>query len=379
MVAILGKNELERLHPGLQDPIEYRKSGLSLNHVIGCPLDCAYCVRHLFENFEMKQPRLLMSDEEAVDRLLSHAWFQPHRTPLQVFNRATDALLPSVKPHTFRVLELLDSHGLTNHVLVISRWKLNVEDCLRFNQLRHIRLTLLFTWSGIVDPRVEPVDSEVAAISLRLAADQAGSYRVVLYWRPLIPGVNDTEDHLSRALALARHAHATAYSGLFFRDEIRAHYRAASLPEPYSASARRKILPEQLESRILEARLRLAPHVPLFRKTSCAVAYAHGLPDYNGHYGIREICDICPKSQVGRCQQAFRRPAEAEVYSLCDRLGIEARPVLTNRAIEIQGLDEQRRYFIQHALGYQVHNPLHPHRHRRHGRAEVGWEHVEDD
>jgi len=25
---------------------------------------------------------------------------------------------------------------------------------------------------------------------------------------------------------------------------------------------------------------------PLFRKTSCAVSYAHELPDYNGHYGI---------------------------------------------------------------------------------------------
>ena len=32
----------------LREVIEYRKSGLSLNHVVGCPLDCGYCVRHLF-------------------------------------------------------------------------------------------------------------------------------------------------------------------------------------------------------------------------------------------------------------------------------------------------------------------------------------------
>ncbi|MGH8906957.1 MAG: hypothetical protein ACRD0K_10675 [Egibacteraceae bacterium] len=49
------------LRSELQDVIEYRKSGLSLNHIIGCPLDCAYCVRHLFDNYEMKTPRALMS------------------------------------------------------------------------------------------------------------------------------------------------------------------------------------------------------------------------------------------------------------------------------------------------------------------------------
>jgi hypothetical protein len=46
----------------------------------------------------------------------------------------------------------------------------------------------------------------------------------------------------------------------------------------------------------------------LFRKTSCAVSYAHGLPDYNGHYGIRELCDICPLSQLELCAGAHRVP-----------------------------------------------------------------------
>jgi len=48
---------------------------------------------------------------------------------------------------------------------------------------------------------------------------------------------------------------------------------------------------------------------PLFRKTSCAVSYAHGLPDYNGHYGIRELCDICPLSQLELCAGAHRVPS----------------------------------------------------------------------
>src|SRR2546429_7576781 len=117
-----------RLRPELEDVIDYRKSGLSLNHIIGCPLDCAYCVRHLFDNFEMKTPRALLNDEEAVATLVSHPDFQPHVTPIQIFNRATDPMLPGVKLHTFDVLRLLDHRELTNHVLVITRWRVRSEE-----------------------------------------------------------------------------------------------------------------------------------------------------------------------------------------------------------------------------------------------------------
>lgn len=40
----------------------------------------------------------------------------------------------------------------------------------------------------------------------------------------------------------------------------------------------------------------------------------------------------------------------------------------------VSGLDtEQPRYYLQHALGFQVHDIRHPHRQRRHGRADIGW------
>ena len=70
--------------------IEYRKSGLSLNHIQGCPLDCAYCIRHTYGLWDQRQPRALMTDAEAAQELVDHRYFTPHVTPLQLFNRATD-------------------------------------------------------------------------------------------------------------------------------------------------------------------------------------------------------------------------------------------------------------------------------------------------
>ena len=74
-----------------------------------------------------------MPDAEAVEELANHRCFQPHVTPVQVFNRATDPFLPTVRPHTFTVLEELDQRGLTNHVLVITRRSMKPEDAERLN------------------------------------------------------------------------------------------------------------------------------------------------------------------------------------------------------------------------------------------------------
>jgi aryl-alcohol dehydrogenase-like predicted oxidoreductase len=134
----------------------------------------------------MDQPRALCTDAEAVQRLMAHPYFQPHTTPIQIFNRATEPFLPRVKNHLFAVLEDLDTRGLRNHILVITRYRVTAEDCERLNELANLRVTLLFTYSGIEDERIEPFDSKVAAASLRLASRLAGRYRTVLYWRPLV-------------------------------------------------------------------------------------------------------------------------------------------------------------------------------------------------
>jgi len=46
-VPLLDREQTGRLPARAREVVEYRKSGLSLNHIQGCPLDCAYCIRHL--------------------------------------------------------------------------------------------------------------------------------------------------------------------------------------------------------------------------------------------------------------------------------------------------------------------------------------------
>ena len=125
-VPLLDREQAARLPQRAREVVEYRKSGLSLNHIQGCPLDCAYCLRHTYGLWDQRQPRALMSDAEAVERLVSHRYFRPHVTPVQVLNRATDPFLPPVRPHTLAVLADLDGRGLRNHVLVITRHQIDL-------------------------------------------------------------------------------------------------------------------------------------------------------------------------------------------------------------------------------------------------------------
>ncbi|MEU0629110.1 radical SAM protein [Streptomyces sp. NPDC005989] len=372
-LPILASDKIGGLKQELADVIEYRKSGLSLNWIVGCPLDCGYCVRHLFQNFEMKVPRRLMSDEEAVLSLVGHRYFRPHQTPIQLLNRATDPMLPVVKPHVFNVLRQLDDQGLTNHVLIITRWRVAPEDCAVLNSFTNLRLTVLVTHSNIQDERIEPVDSNIAAESLRTLYEHAERYRTVLYWRPIVPGLNDSAADIARAKELTQHAHATVFTGLFFRKEIAAYYEAHGLEMPYEDTARRKIMPEAAERRILDAFEQDTSWGALFRKTSCGVAYAHGEADYNGHFGIRELCDICPPEQIAKCEAAWVQPDLKAVTREARGLGASGPIEVNDRAIVVEGLDEPPRYYLQHGFGYQCHDRAKPHHYRQHGRAEIGW------
>lgn len=42
-VPLLSKDQIAELPERARDVVEYRKSGLSLNHIQSCPLGCTYC------------------------------------------------------------------------------------------------------------------------------------------------------------------------------------------------------------------------------------------------------------------------------------------------------------------------------------------------
>ena len=372
-IRLLSFDERQRVDPALLSFIEHRKSGLSLNHIIGCPLNCHYCVRLLWDNFDMKTPAMLATDEEALTAITEHPHFVPGRTPIQIFNRATEPFLPSVRPHLFYILKALDDLMLENLVIVITRYIVTADDMIFLESLKHIRLAVFFTYSGGVNRQVEAIDPSITRKSILTAGQLRQRIKLILYWRPLVIGWNDDEATMSAVLELGRIVDAIVFSGLFYREKIAANFEKERIRQPYAKVERRKILPQNLEHKVLSLHTKLCVRTPIFRKTTCAAAYVHGMPDPNGHWGIREICDICPTNQQSLCEAAHQAPSNEQIKSLFDRYGYKANFELADGHIWTEGLSEQQRYNLQHILGYQVWDRRYAHLPHQHGRARTGW------
>jgi DNA repair photolyase len=374
-LQLMPAGQQARLDPYMAQVVTYRKSGLSLNHIIGCPLDCGYCVRHFWGDFEHKTPQLLCPTSDAVAMLTGHESFRPSTTPIQLLNKATDPFLPGVKPHLFQILTELDQAGLDNLVLIITRFRVTPADMAALEALRTLRVTLLFTYSGITDPRVEPIaKSTITTTSLATACANRQRTRVVLYWRPIVAGWNDQPDTMQHVLDAGRDADAIVFTGYYHKQENDQYLRSLGVDIPYGdAFARRKILPADLDARVIAAWRESGIATPLFRKTSCGVSAAHKVADYNGHWGVRELCDICPAAQADRCRDAHGAPTSSEFDSVLAGLGYHSDYLIEDGHAWTHGLGEQRRYAIQHTLGFQIWELDQPHLLHAHGRSLTGY------
>ena len=372
-INYISVESIKEINESLCDPIEYRKSGLSLNHIFGCPLDCGYCIRHIYGDFAIRKPKRICSDKDAVQALISNKYFTKHKTPIQLFNRATDPFLPNVKEATFNTLRILSELGLENKILIITRYKVSEEDAEQLNKYLPLRITVLVTYSGIDDKEIEPIKSAIAIKSLKSLSKKNKNYKVVLAWRPIVPGINSSDKHIEDVAKLSHFCDAVAFTGIFFRGEIKTFFEENNIQLPYQEETRRKILPQALEKRILEKYDKYGGK-NLFRKTSCAVSYSLGMEDYNGHYGIREICDICPKEQVRLCEQKWEKPKKLEVEKLMYKIDVKVGFEIQEHAIIFDSLSEQNRYYIQHNLQFQAHDSNYLHKKGLHGRSNIGWD-----
>ena len=252
---------------------------------------------------------------------------------------------------------------------------------LELERLQHLRVTLLFTFSGITDPRVEPIaKSAITTRSIATACARKNRTKVVLYWRPIVPGWNDDPATMAGVLATGRAADAIVFTGYYHKEQNAGYLRSLGVEVPYGQDYnRRKVLPEELDARVIAAWRASGISTPLFRKTSCGVSAAHQVADYNGHWGVRELCDICPAAQISRCHAGHRQPAPGEMDTVLADLGYATDYLIDGGHVWTHSLGEQKRYAIQHTLGFQIWELDQPHLLHAHGRSLTGYQPTEQE
>ena len=349
-MKLLSEKEKNNLDQYALRIVDYRRTGISLNHIIGCPINCAYCVRHFWGNFGMKEASMLCSDEEAVEMLVNHPYFLPNEIPIQLLHKATDPFLKQVKEHTFKVLQLLDEKGYKNVVMLITRMEISKEDLDFLEGLKNIKICVFFTYSGIQNQEIEPLSCMEYINNNVEVFKNRKNVKFIQYWRPIIAGWNDDEETIRKVLEYSIFFDAIVVKGLRLKKENKEYFAIKKIDLGINGLQNEKILSNKTWESIIKTYKENEYITPLFRKTSCAIAATNKLPDYNMQYLNSRGCSMCNESQHKRCESNINELDYGRIMEFERVMGKKINYTVVDGILEFEDMDYQEQIFAQHFL-----------------------------
>ena len=210
--------------------------------------------------------------------------------------------------NTVEILEKLETNNHTGPVIIITKG-----DLRKFPTERKFNLDLHFGLSTF------GCDSPYDGSTMKRfednmdVASQLG-YHYSVEFRPIINGINDSEDIFRRVAEIAaKHKTGIGYCGLQMSDNLKQRLADDHIEfKPYDGH---KFGLKKYVGRDVDKEFRTICHslgVPVFKKTSCLIAWKHNLDrDPNAHYyRPNEVgCGECPLKE--RCSQ-FKSSLSAE-------------------------------------------------------------------
>jgi DNA repair photolyase len=328
-------------------PITQHDSWLSVDPIVGCRMNCAYCYMQV-AGWTGVRPELLSDIESVTQAMLAHRYFVPHETILS-FGNHTDPLLPENDNHVLRFITLVDSHGLANPIALVTKRAIPDSFLDALCSLRHVRVIFCISLSGLaptIERGVDPSD----AINNFAKLHRAGQ-RTIHFWRPLVDQ-NTTTDVIERVLGVvAGKAAASVYVGLKITPSLKASYRRQMLSCPDDADYGEALSPAA-EDRLRRIAADRCPDHPLYRHTSCAVSLVLGIPEYNATYLRPDICGTanCPTWKRRICSRRSW-PSPYAIEDALRRIDYRGRSSIREGALVLDDAISQEAYtFLLHRL-----------------------------
>ncbi len=194
--------------------------------------------------------------------------------------------------NTVNLLRKLESNGHKGPVIIITKG-----DFTKFPK-ENFDLDLHFAFSTFGTNHQLDGGSTKTFLANLEEAKKFPQYKYSIEFRPIVYGVNDSEDVIDFVMSTAaKYKLAVGYSGLQGKPKVVEEWRKQNLglnPYPGYCFGHKKIVADYVERRIQEISANY--QVPVFRKTSCLMSFVHEMErDYNAHYyRPNEVgCDCC--------------------------------------------------------------------------------------
>lgn len=288
-----------------KSPTEQHASWLASNPVVGCPMGCAYCFLRP-EGLNRTKPRILFSAKEALNDLVSSVFYTKD-IPVATGTRTDYFATPENIYYLKKYLVQYNERKLKNPLVMMTKRKVpdDVIDLLLNLQDKGSTFLFFLSYSGIGDDIEKNVNHREIKDNFKRLNE--AKLNVIHYWRPFIPQ-NSTKEVMAAVLRHAmKYAKASVIAGLRFTPRMKAQFWFWKDIQnlKINLSNVEGIWPRHVKD-YLGKFMKKYPQYPIGYASSCAIANALGIPDYNGFYNT-EVCDLnsCPDNQRRICRKFY--------------------------------------------------------------------------
>jgi hypothetical protein len=320
---------------------------LVLNPFRGCNFGCVYCFRAPevalgLTSFLDGSPTQVHDEVDLVHRLTAHRHFLPGRTIVSLHSATSEPFLRVTRSSTHRMLRELGVAAPDNPVMIITKMPLTEADLEVFASVPQ-RILLLLTYNSA--PTSMETFSGLAHIeegrwkTTDLLEHASQNVRAAHYYRPVVPGWNDSDEQIDRALRFGGRLGVSVIGGLKDVPNLHSYVTIRGLDSQSLAQLPEsgKLLPEDLLERIVRRHHEAGLSSILVTDQSCALTIMLGEParPVSNIEALRRMDQVtarkpkcfgrCPAPQVRACDRSADAgeadAGEPEVRSLLRQLG----------------------------------------------------------
>lgn len=345
-------------------PISEHDSWLALDLLWGCANDCGYCFLR-GSGLTGALPRLeFPADASLRDQLASALRRCPRDVPVSIGNTTDLFLNPDGRDILYQAARMVAELDPGRLIVMITKAEITEETAKRAADATGGRglFFLSQSYAAEYDRRVErgPVSSKESTYRSFERIAKTDGLQAIHFWRPFLLRWNPAE-------ALPDRLRDLRNSGCLCSIVIGLKGGPHLIPS-YSAELRAWAEPElrlnKLPGEEYVSKDRLAEltalarerHYPLFRNTSCGIAFSQGLPDINGTSASdkrRDYCQgvSCPARQRAVCARDPLLRADGEqLRQRLRRYGADAAPAADPTVFIPEETDEFTYNHLSHVL-----------------------------
>jgi len=288
-------------------------SCFSLEPVRGCPLGCAYCVagndcRNLLlkENIRFsangknkitsiipKKPEVLFKGDILAHAMVNHPGFIKDKSIVSVAAGSSEAFLPGVEQETWSTMKYLIDNGYKNPFWFVIKYGIdnnNIEKWIkRFNKVMNKGSKIVISVTESNAPAwLEPYRENRFR---NLEKIKKTGVHISHHLRPLIKGINDSENNIEKSLEKsAKVLESICIGGLRVDPGIKLLWKHVNGLDlgllPKDKSLRKGELPHKNMSKsFMRKAEKIVQHkkynIPIFNRSSQMLAYSFGINDFN--------------------------------------------------------------------------------------------------